>query len=99
METGMDMDADKAWWVLSILGGDGDEHQTSNPDEEVLSVECLECSNELPDCLAWETLGNKGGDMERATVRMGMDRGTDRVGQQLKELMMRGGNGLEMIDI
>ena len=50
---------------------------SSDPYHKIPPVNNLEASNDFPDSLAWDLLGNKGDDMEGAMVGPGRDRNTD----------------------
>ena len=68
VDASMDMNVDETRGRLLSLGGDDSKDQYSDPDKEVLLMKCPECSNDPPDCLAWDMIGNEGGDMEGVMV-------------------------------
>ena len=79
--------------VLARWGGNEYECNSSDPYHELSPVDDPEASNDFPDCLVKNPLGDEGNDMEGVPVGPGRDSNADRVRQAKENVWTEDCNG------
>ena len=79
--------------VSARQGGNEYECNSSDPYHKVSPVDNPEASNDFPDCLAKNTLGDEGSNVEGVAVGPGRDRNADRTRQAKENVWMEDCNG------